>query len=226
MPPPPRQKIIHRLPQVPAPPAEITIERWLGYQEQTRQVKFIPGKKLSPMPAPRNVKIIWEAPSVQIKQQLNFAGVMIADPDQYRARYGSNLVSKHQLPPIVSQFVRNIPSGEVLAANQIYRRPRLVGDVSALALLNTSRVEKRYSTTPLSEQFSFVQTPSIINISNGFNNNNEQASSTVSNDHQFENIISDVTNYEDPSLVSNFAFEEHNNGFINHSDEIINSVDM
>jgi hypothetical protein len=224
LPAPPRQKIIHRLPQVPAPPAEITIERWLGYQDQTRQVRFIPGKKLSPLPAPRNLKVIWDAPSVQIKQQLNFTGIMIADPDQYRARYGANLVSKHQLPPVVSQFIRNIPSGEVLAANQINRKPRLVGDVNALALLNNSRAERRYSASPATDQYLNVQMPSLINMSNGFESNNDQAISVISNDNQFDNIVSDVTNYVDPS--SNFSFEEHNNGFLSHSDEIMNSVDF
>jgi len=231
LPAPPRQKIIHRLPQVPAAPADVTIERWLGYQEQTRQVKFIPGKKLSPLSAPRNVIVKWESPSVQVKQQLNFTGVMVADPDHYRARFGSNLVSKTQLPPIVSQFIQNVPAGEVLGANQIYRKPRLVGDVNALALLNSSRVEKRYSASPLSESvdFSLVQAPAIINErllineSNGYNINNEQAISMISND-QYE--LSDAVNYVDPSIVSNFAFEEQNNGFTSQSDELISSTEF
>ena len=124
-----------------------------------------------------------------------------------------------------------MPAGEVLGANQIYRKPRLVGDVNALALLNSSRVEKRYSASPLSESvdFSLVQAPAIINErllineSNGYNINNEQALSMISND-QYE--LSDAVNYVDPSIVSNFAFEEQNNGFTSQSDELISSTEF
>ena len=97
-------------------------------------------------------------------------------------------------------------------------------NTTALALLNNSRAERRYSASPVTDQFSHVQMPSLITMSNGFDSNNDQEISVISNDNQFDNIVSDVTNYVDPS--SNFSFEEHNNGFLSHSDEIMNSVDF
>lgn len=46
MPPPPRRVIIERLPQLPAKPQGIIIERWLPYEQQTRNIKFIRAEKV------------------------------------------------------------------------------------------------------------------------------------------------------------------------------------
>ncbi len=41
LPPPPRRLVIEQMPVMPMRPQEIVIERWLPYEEQTRNVKFM-----------------------------------------------------------------------------------------------------------------------------------------------------------------------------------------
>lgn len=209
LPPPPRQKIIEKLPFIPAPPPPLVIERWLGYPEQTRQVKFIPGKKLLPLAAPKNVIIKWDTPAREIKQKLHFTGVCIADPDQYRAKYGSNLYPTNKLPNIVSRFLKNVPVGEVLGANQVYSKPRLVGDVGALSFLNSSRIERRISsvTAPTYHSHSIVQDYSIEGSNIVNSETVVSAMSEVSGTENLEDIISE----------SNFNFDDQ----VNHEIEQI-----
>ena len=47
MPPPPRRLIIEQMPTIPMRPQQILIERWLPYEEQTRNVKFLRAARVS-----------------------------------------------------------------------------------------------------------------------------------------------------------------------------------
>lgn len=47
MPPPARRVIIEKLPQLPAKPQGIIIERWLPYEQQTRNIRFIRAEKVT-----------------------------------------------------------------------------------------------------------------------------------------------------------------------------------
>ena len=61
MPPPPRRVIIERLPNLPAPPPSLLIERWLPYPKQKRKVVFKKEKILNTVyERPKNVIIEWE----------------------------------------------------------------------------------------------------------------------------------------------------------------------
>ena len=135
VPPPPRKVIVERLPQIPAKPQDIIIERWLAYQRRTRNVHFQPAPALIPAPAPKNVLIQWDSPDVDVRQQFNFLGVQQADPAAYVATHGASLADASQLPREVAHFAT--PAGETLAVNSNSDElPALVGDVKALSLIN------------------------------------------------------------------------------------------
>ena len=80
IPPPPRQVIVERLPQLPPKPQEIFVERWLGYERRTRNVNFIPAAPIVPASTPKNILIEWEQADVNINQNFTFLGVQEADP--------------------------------------------------------------------------------------------------------------------------------------------------
>ena len=208
MPAPPRQRIIERMAAAPAPPPSLLIERWLGYPEQTRRVKFVPGRKLAPLPAPKNIIVKWDAPAVQVRQQLNFAGVSVADPEQYRAKYGASLLMHRQLPPIVSQFAKNVPAGEVLGVNQVWRKPRLVGDLSALRLVNGG-VSRQVERPALVVQSS----PPSETVGYDYSSGAEEI-------EQYEHHAD--ASYVDAAEEANFQFEEQMGSFVQpqpgHSD--------
>ena len=135
IPPPPRKVIVERLPQMPAKPQDIIIERWLGYQRRTRNVNFHPAAPIVPAPAPKNVIIQWDAPEVDIRQEFKFLGVQQADPRSYLAQFGASLVDASRLPREVAQF--QTPAGEILAANSDSNAlPILRGAVAALRQIN------------------------------------------------------------------------------------------
>ncbi len=135
IPPPPRKVIVEKLPQMPAKPQDIIIERWLGYQRRTRNVNFHPAAPIVPAPAPKNVIIQWDAPEVDIRQEFKFLGVQQADPRSYVAQFGASLVDASRLPREVAQF--QTPAGEILAANSDSNAlPILRGAVAALRQIN------------------------------------------------------------------------------------------
>ena len=139
LPPPPRQVIVERLPQLPPKPRDIIIERWLAYDRRTRNVVFKPAPPLIPLPAPKNVLIQWDSPDVVVSRQNTYLGVNIADPAYYTSVFGANLTDPYQLPAEVNQF--QPPVGERLAVNSNPNEvPRLVGDVDALGLVDLDSV--------------------------------------------------------------------------------------
>ena len=135
IPPPPRKVIVERLPQMPAKPQDIIVERWLGYQRRTRNVNFRPAPALIPAPAPKNVLIQWDSPDVDVRQAFHFLGVQTVCPVAYAAQHGASLADASQLPREVAQFAT--PAGETLAVNSNSDMiPALTGAVASLRLIN------------------------------------------------------------------------------------------
>ena len=234
LPAPPRQRIVEKLPQIPAPPPPVLIERWLGYPEQTRQVRFIPGRKLAPLAAPKNLLIKWDSPSVQVRHQLNYTGVTIADPDQYRAKHGSNLVPSHMLPPIANEFVKNVPAGEVLGVHSSTRKPRLVGDVRALSLLNATKYHGNNTKTHSNSYFQNQSGYATASLSLPQQPISEPIISDLSASEYVEeaNVLAETsgaayttTSHTEGAVAaeSNFMFEEQNNPFFQQVEEAVSS---
>jgi len=98
-------------------------------------------KKAPPDPVivkPRNVIIQWETPTVVVKKDYKYLGVIRANPVEYVQRYGSTLKIAEEMPDIVKE-IRN-PEGIVLAANHNYNTlHELEGDVDALKLIDLER---------------------------------------------------------------------------------------
>ena len=136
LPPPPRKVVIERLAQLPSKPQSVLVERWLPYAQGKRRVIFQkPGGSDALIVAPRNVIVQWEAPSVVVKRDLKYLGVIRANPADYVSQYGSSLLLSGALP----QYVLDIatPDGLALAANSKYSElSELEGDVYALNLVD------------------------------------------------------------------------------------------
>jgi len=136
LPPPPRKVVIERLAPLPSKPQSVIIERWLPYRDQKRRVIFQRNMVPDPViPAPRNVIVQWEPPSVVIKKEFKDLGVIRANPVDYVQRYGASLKAYVELP----EFVKEIkpPVGVVLAAQHVYASLlELEGDVDALNLID------------------------------------------------------------------------------------------
>jgi hypothetical protein len=135
---PRRRVVIERLPEISKPPAEIVVERWLDYPKRHRNVIFQPGARVAPQPAPRNSVVEWEKPQIEVKRTFRYLGVEEADPNEYMAKYGRELVSANDLPELVGEF--KVPEGEELAASANNSAlPTLVGDIHALGLVDLDR---------------------------------------------------------------------------------------
>ena len=139
LPPPPRKVVIERLAPLPSKPQSVIIERWLPYTQAKRRVIF--QKAAGPDPVsvkPRNVLVQWEAPSVVVKKEVKYLGVIRANPAEYVSQYGDSLKMSRDLPKFVLDIAT--PDGLVLAANAkqsgLYE---LEGDVAALQLIDLDR---------------------------------------------------------------------------------------
>jgi len=112
LPPPPRKVVIERLAPLPSKPQNVIVERWLPYAEVKRRVIFKPAAAGAVVANPRNVIVQWEAPSVNIKKQVKYLGVIKANPSEYVQRYGSELKTSSSLP----QFVLDIKTPSEVGA--------------------------------------------------------------------------------------------------------------
>ena len=133
IPPPPRKVVIERLPQLPQPPQDFIVERWLEYGPRARRVVFQPAPRLIPAPAPKNVLIQWDSPNVALNRQFRNLGIAAASPAQYVATFGASLVPASAVPAL-SRGIRPA-NGARLAAEHPPHPVRLVGDVAALSLI-------------------------------------------------------------------------------------------
>lgn len=126
--------ITELLPPCPPKPQQITIERWLPYEQPQQRVIYKPAKPACIIPNPKNVTIIWCEPDVCVTQCFVDLGVHNADPADYVCRYGSSLVPSNQLPEIAIKF--GARGGHPLAAaHREPVKPILIGDVEYLNLI-------------------------------------------------------------------------------------------
>ena len=95
--PPARRVVVEKLPDVPAKPQNILIEKWLPYGPQKRRVVF--ERSCVPPPQnPRNLIIEWQQCQPQVEQVCKDLGVVDADPEEYRRQYGTELKQASELP--------------------------------------------------------------------------------------------------------------------------------
>ena len=79
--------------------------------------------------------IQWESPDADVRQDLHFLGVEVADPAAYAARFGASLLAAPQLPAEAGKF--QTPAGQRLAVDSNSdETPLLTGDVQALRLID------------------------------------------------------------------------------------------
>ena len=95
---------------LPPRPQDIIVEKWLPYRPQKRRVVFQRAAAVQSIAVPRNLIIEWEAPDVEIINQCKDLGVVDADPEDYRRRFGADLKQSHDLPTCVSQAVSRAAS--------------------------------------------------------------------------------------------------------------------
>jgi hypothetical protein len=104
-PPPPRKVVIERLAPLPAKPQNVIVERWLPYAEGgKRRVIFNKAAAVAEAVNPRNVIVQWEAPSVNIRQEVKYLGVIRANPAEYVQKYGSELKVHSAFPSFVQEI--------------------------------------------------------------------------------------------------------------------------
>ena len=82
--------IIEKLPQIPAKPPKILIDRWLPYKKVKRRVILNKPEPTPLVQKPQNLIIEWQMPEPIIKRRFINLGVVKADPIAYEKKY-SNL---------------------------------------------------------------------------------------------------------------------------------------
>lgn len=99
---PPRKVVIERLPQLPAKPQSIIIEKWLPFPKQRRRVVYEGSHSVSSqLQRIKNTIIQWESPPAVIKKGIRYLGIVDADPNEYRSRYGHTLKHSSELPSFI-----------------------------------------------------------------------------------------------------------------------------
>ena len=131
VPPPPRKVIIERLPPMPPKPQQVVVERWLPYSPQKRRVVYIkPNEPDVSYEKVRNVIIQWDPPSVVVERAVKDLGVIRANPVDYMAKYGGQLMRLEEMP----DFVRDIKMPRDLVVEPLTPENELEGDVNALCM--------------------------------------------------------------------------------------------
>lgn len=136
-PPPPRKVIIERLAPLPAKPQNVLIERWLPYAVSKRRVVFNRAAEVkAEVTTPRNVIIQWEAPSVNIRKEIKYLGVINANPIEYVEKYGSSLKVHTSLPQFVLDIATPSEVGVLAADYNSKQVLELEGELEAFKLVN------------------------------------------------------------------------------------------
>merc|ERR1712129_253971 len=172
LPPPPRKVVIERLAPLPSKPQNVIVERWLPYGEVKRRVIFNKAAAASAQVAtPRNVIVQWEAPSVNIRKEVKYLGVIKANPAEYVQKYGASLKVHTALP----QFVLDIETpSEVgtLAANYSAKASfELEGQLEGFKYVNLD-------TEGLSEYRAFLASKGIRDLGAGASGSASSSSSS------------------------------------------------
>ncbi len=117
----------------------MVIERWLPYNDSIkRRVIFRAAPPNPVMVKPRNVIVQWEAPNVNIRQEVKYLGVVRANPADYVEKYGDSLKPSNDLPVIVNQI--QTPEGIILAADHVAKKVHeLEGDIQGLSLVDLDK---------------------------------------------------------------------------------------
>jgi hypothetical protein len=132
----PRRVVVERLPDLPGRPGKVTVERWLGYERQRRQVTYEKLQDECPPQVGRNVVIEWESPEVEVVREYRCLGVQQADPEDYLRRYndfadGRALNDLGSCNPAPHSFAVDSPADLT---------PELFGDLNVLRELNLAEV--------------------------------------------------------------------------------------
>ena len=133
----PRRVIIEKMPDMPAKPQSIIIEKWLPYEPQKRRVIFqrsSPIRNLNEKPV-KNLLIEWRYSDPLIEKDIKITTVQ-ADPNHYTTIYGNLLRDSVD----VREFVNNYDNGPHVLTGQ--NRYELEGDLNALKFLDNPTLDK------------------------------------------------------------------------------------
>ena len=125
------------MPDMPAKPQSIIIEKWLPYEPQKRRVIFQRSpliRNLNEAPV-KNLVIEWRYSDPLIEKDVKVTTVE-ADPNHYTTIYGNLLRDSVD----VREFVSNYDQGaHFISSNNRYE---LEGDLNALKLVDNQTLEK------------------------------------------------------------------------------------
>lgn len=139
LPPPARKVIVERMAPAPPKPQNVEVERWLSFQPTERRVIYKKAPEVHPQPDPKNVVVQWEAPQVQVHQEVKHLGVSRMNTEEYRRRYGKQLQRASEFPVELRNLRPPSDVGTLWADNQQRPAVKLVGDLHALALVDLDR---------------------------------------------------------------------------------------
>merc|ERR1739836_151878 len=136
-PPPPRKVVIERLAPLPSKPQNVIVERWLPYAETKRRVVFNKAAEVkAEVATPRNVIVQWEAPSVNVRKEVKYLGVIKANPAEYVQRYGAELKVHTALPQFVLDIKTPSEVGQLAADHQAKGLYELEGQLEGFQFVN------------------------------------------------------------------------------------------
>lgn len=126
--PPARKVVLEKLPDQPAKPQNIVIEKWLPYQARSRRV-VLERVCVPPPPPTRNLIVEWQAPCVEVEQQCVDLGVCRADPCEYVKKYGNELKKACEIPDLCRDGCQSARRSASVAS---FHTSKLEGDLDAL----------------------------------------------------------------------------------------------
>jgi hypothetical protein len=136
-PPPPRKVVIERLAPLPSKPQHVIVERWLPYAESKRRVVFNKAAEVkAEVATPRNVIVQWEAPSVNVRKEIKYLGVIKANPAEYVQKYGAELKVHTSLPQFVLDIKTPSEVGQLAAEYQASSLYELEGALEGFTFVN------------------------------------------------------------------------------------------
>lgn len=168
---PDRRLIIERMPSLPPKPPSIIIEKWLPPAKLRRRVVYEGSTARQTYERQRNLVVEWNTPPAIIKRGIKYLGVVNADPNEYRSRYGASLRHPSELPHFVLDYdqvsklnpdipvrytkdldfdvdrVRTVPESRLVSTGFSTRaatpsQVEVFGDLDALKLLDPATLER------------------------------------------------------------------------------------
>jgi hypothetical protein len=99
--PPARKIVLEKLPDQPAKPPNVIIEKWLPYKPRTRRVVHERYEAPTTL-QPHNLIIEWETPQVNVERVFVDLGVVDTVPEEYARKYAGELKPSCEIPTICS----------------------------------------------------------------------------------------------------------------------------